>query len=573
MSTVEPVLGFDLGTSKACVSAVDAVGFPRLLHDSAGHKLTPTVASFHPDGHVLYGDEARQRRIVDPANTISGVIRLLGLRATSREVVDAASRAAFTLRAGPDEQPLVSTRAGDFSILDLSAMLLEHARRVGEAALDSDTRRAVLAVPAAYDEAQRQALLAAAAMAGLTVERIVDEPLAVAAAYAFGRPLPSTVAVYDFGGGKFECAIVSAQNGELAILGTAGDPMLGGDDLDARVVDYIVKAFWQVHKVDLRGDPVVPLRLADAAEAAKAELAGRAEAAIRLPQVAALPGGRSLDLDLTLSREVFARTVDDLLRRTVPLSEQACRVAGIAPAAVREVLLAGGVTKLPFVRDLAASIFGRAPRSDVHADAGVALGAALYGAAAGGPLPGAGASGVRRRVTAQFGSESQQAQPSAAVASVPAPARVGRIATRKMFTAAMPAVTDVSFGEARPVKPQLVEVMASRLSVSTVGGYCDEIIARDVPVPTEKSRVFSTGKDDQPAVTIKVCQGDSRRFAENVPLGALVLEGLPRRPRGQVRIAVTFSVDQDGLLVASARDEATGQGQSVRIQLGDRSVT
>lgn len=564
MGAAEPIFGFDLGAAKACASAVDAMGFPRVLADGAGRKVIPAVVSFHPDGHVLVGEEARARRLVDPANTVTSVTRLIGLAADAREVAATAARRPFPLRGGPDGLAVVPTRAGELLVSDVVSVLLEHLRRLGEAALDTDARMCVLATPAYYDAAQRQATLQAATLAGLQVEAIVDEPAAVAAAYAFGRALPELVAVWDFGGAKFECSILRVGPGGPAIVGSEADPLLGGDELVGRIVDHTIKAFWQVHRVDLRADALAPLRVWEAAERALAELSALPAATIVLPRIASA-GGRTLDLQLELDRATVARTLGDLLGRTRPVVDEACRRAGVQPSDVLEVLLVGGPTKLPFVRDLAAAQLGRAPRTDVNPDVGIALGTALWGAHGGAPPTGA--TTTRKRVTARFGSDAQQVAPSVAVASTPRPTRVGRVVTRKMFTAAMPAVAEVTFGEPQPVRPKLIEVLASRLGLSTVGGYCDEILAKDAPVPTEKTRVFSTGKDAQSVVRIDVCQGDSRRFAENRPLGTLILDNLPPRPRGEVRIAVTFSVDADGLLTASARDESTGRQHSVRIQL------
>jgi molecular chaperone DnaK (HSP70) len=482
------------------------------------------------------------------------------------------------------------------TLTDVAAFFLEHARRYGELSLQSDARRCVLTAPACYGPAQRQALVAAGKAAGFEVERVLDDPLALATSWGFGRQPPPVVVVYDFGGGKFECSVVQMSR-EPKLLASHSDSMISGDELDHRILDYTVKAFWQVHHVDLRGDPLVPLKLRDAAEKAKIALSGQPDALIHLPQIITPPGGgKPLDLHLTMSREVAAAAIGDIVQRSFAVRAEALRQAGVAAAVIGEILLCGGVTRLPFVREAVGAYFGRQPRTDTHPDEGVALGAAIWGAYGGmpdaqSPTP------IAKRVTANFGSDAQQAVPSEAVPAMPAPQRVGRVQTRRMFTAVMQAVQAkvaeheaaaasgakpptratpmpfdpgaVSFGAARPVKPVMPEVLASRLACSTVGGFCDEIIGKDIAVPTEKTRVFSTGKDGQQMVRVEVCQGDSRRFEENQRLGIIVLDGLPARPRGAVRIAVCFNVDADGVLKASARDEATGMAQSVEIRLWD----
>lgn len=597
MNDSEPIFGLDVGTSKCCAGAVDPAGWPRILADAAGKKVIPSVVSFHPDGNVLVGDEAKARRTEDSANTVASVTRLAGLRASSREVVDLASRSPYTFRVGANDAPLIGTRAGDLGIPDLLGILMDHMRRLAAAALDADARRCVLTVPAFYDQKQREAVRAAAKIAGLTVEGLLDDPVAAALAYAYSRATQPIVAVYDFGGGKFECTILEVKGDDARVLGTFGDTFLGGDDVDARVADYTVRAFWQVHRVDLRADPAAPPRLLEAAERAKWDLSAKPETQLAVPNIGKNAAGKPLDLSLTLSREIFAQATDDIVKRTFAVCTQACARAGVAPAQIDEVLLLGGMTKLPWVRDAVAAHFGKQPRTDVNPDVGVALGATLWGArvadhrevrpnddqageqgavSASDSPPGS--QGIKKRVTSQFGSDTQQTQPSAAVARTGTTgerARVGRINTKKMFTAAMAAVPEAAFGPTTPVgpvapvAPQLAEVMAASLAISTVGGYCEPLIAKEAVLPAEKTRVFSTGKDGQRVVKIAVCQGDSRRFADNVPLGTLVLDGLPARPRGNVKIAVSFAIDTEGVLVAGARDEETGRAQSVRIQLRD----
>jgi molecular chaperone DnaK len=632
----EPIFGVDFGTTKLCAAALDPSGIPVTLADPQLRKVLPAVLSLRDDGTILIGDEAEPRRLEDPKNTIFGVARLLGQAASQREVLDFAARSAFEVRVGAGDEPAISTRAGDMAPIEIAALLFERLRRNAGLALNTDSRRAVLAAPACATPATRQALVGAARQAGFAVERVLDAPLAFATAWAYGRSVPGgVVAVYDFGGGKFECTIVELRAArEPQILGTQADTLLSGDELIARIVDYIIKAFWQVHRVDLRADAIAPLRLALAAEDAAKALAAAPETTLALPEIIRPPGAAlPLDLHLELSRDTIAAAVADIVQRTSAACEGALRQAGVSAASVGEVLLCGGPTRLPFVREHVARVFGRPGRSEVNADEGVAVGAAIWGVHGGVPDSVSVAS-ISKRVTAQFGSDAQQAVPATAIAASPASARVGRVHTKRMFTAVMQAVqtppggspvapiifpgglapgqagasggasfpgaapggapgvpganlvpggtalppsgmpptldpTGASFSPPRMVKPIMLEVLAERLAVSTVGGFCDEIIAKDAPVPTERSRVFSTGKDGQRLVKVSVCQGASRRFDENLQLGTIVLDNLPPRSRGQVRIVVTFSVDADGVLRASARDEETGAIQSVEIHLKD----
>jgi molecular chaperone DnaK len=582
LSAAEAIFGVDLGTSKACVATMDAKGVPSTLTDTSGRKVIPAVLSFHPDGTVLVGDDALPQRLADPRNTVYSIARLLGRSASSREVIDAASRAPYTLRVGPDDQPLVTTRAGDMGLVDVAGFLLEHVRRYAELATNSDSRRCVLTAPAFYDDAQKQALLAAGAAAGFTVERVLAEPLAVATTWAYGRQVAPIVLVYDFGAGKCEASVVEIRGREPRILGTAVDTMIGGEDLDRRIVDYTCKAFWQVHRVDLRADALIPLFLRAAAERAKIELATVNETTISARALVKNAAGAPIDLALTLSRDVLANAVGDIVLHSFDICEQAMLQAGVTGDRIDELIVVGGPTRLPFIRERLAAWFGRAPRTDVPPDEGVALGAAIWGTHGGIPDP-ASLPSMSKRVTAQFGSDVQQAKPSEAASSLPSPARVGRVHTKRMFTAVMGAVSStdlvdmnrVVFSPPQPidpaklVRPQLSEVLASRLALSTVGGFCDEIIGRDVALPAGRTRVFSTGKDQQRTVKIQVCQGDSRRFDENKPLGTLVLDGLPALPRGALKIEVTFSVDAEGVLKASAMDLTTQRAQTVEIRLKD----
>jgi molecular chaperone DnaK (HSP70) len=543
----EPWLSIDLGTCKTCVAVTDAEGLPRMISDASGKTLIPSYVSFAPDGNVLVGAPARDQLLVDPRNTMQCDFRPV---ATSPRV----------------------TRAGAIAPSQLEAIVLEHARRAADAALQIDTRRVVLTLPAGLAQPQRDDVVAAAALAGLEVEVILTAPAAAALAYGLADRPARPIAVYDFGGGKFECTILEIRDGTPVVLGNAHDPMLGGIDLDQRIVDGMIEAFRQVHQIDLGADEIAVERLFQAAEQGKVTLSSAEQVTIRVPQVAQSIYGTPIDMKISLPRQTFVSRTADLVDRTATLCEEAMRQAGVDREQVSELILVGGITRFPSVQERAAGIFGRWGKLDLAPEEVCALGGARYVHAERRKrfVPTLLAEVGGRRVTSPYGgapppSDGSPAPLGADVAQTRS--RVGRISTKKMFTAVMQAeaLPEVTFSPPRPV---LTEVTAAKLAVSTVGGFCDEIIAADRAIPASNTRVFTTGKDNQRTVQVNVCQGPSRRFDENTPLGSLHLEGLPPRPRGQVRIAVTFAVDEDGVLEASATDEATGRAQSIRIQLG-----
>jgi molecular chaperone DnaK len=545
LSEKDPILGIDLGTSKTCVGVVDPAGMPRLLGDASGKPLVPSVVSFVEDGSVLVGSEAKERLSTDSTNTLS--CERWGAAQT------------------------FMTRAGEVTRAQVKTILLDHMRRLADAALSLDTRRAVLTMPAGFAEPDRQVLQTAAAAAGIEVERLLTDPAAVGYAYRLDEKPAQSVAVVDFGGGKLECTLLRFHEGTPSLLSTFAKATLGGIHIDQLLAHGMMEAFQQVHQVDLQSDPQAMERMLLAAEAAKCDLSTKTEVSVQVESVATSLYGRPLHLKLSLPRVVFLERVQARLCEALPVCDEALRRAGVAPAQVAYVLMTGGMARMPYLRDLMTAHFGRQPIVTLPPEDVVALGAARLGAKL--LVEGERA----RRTTASYGHDAPtpaDASPVPTIAGMMArapdpvggaPARVARIATKKMFTAVMTAQPDVAFTPARPV---LMEVTAGRLAVSTVGGFCDEVVPSNQPIPVAKTRVFSTGKDDQPAVLIRLCQGDSRRFDQNRALGTLVLDNLPKRPRGQVRIAVTFAVDPDGVLEALAKDEQTGQARSVRIQLG-----
>lgn len=537
------ILGLDLGTSKACVSAVDEEGKLRLLADHRGDTVIPAYVSFHPDGNVLLGKEATVRRTVDPSNTLRRNL-------------------------SPGDIAVV-TRAGEVRSVEINTILLDHMRRLADAALQTDTRKVVLTVPWGYGDEQRGWLVQGAKAAALEIVDILPCPVAAAYAYGLEKQRAQFVAVVDFGASKFECSIISTQDGKPVLLASIADMELGGDTINERVVDWMVRGFERDHQIDLRNDRIAMERFRQAAEEAKRRLATAGDYGVRVevPAITFRSDGSHVGLQLLLNHEVFDRMTSDLVERVARVCDRAVDRAGLRAEQLSQVLLVGGSFRLLPLRERIRAYFAREPRMDVDPEAVCALGAALF-------APHRAVSSDR--VTSPYGVVSP---PPAEVADPPLlgrrETRVGRIVTKKMFTAVMQAVTPDGATLHEPItermaRPTLIEVTASRLALSTVGGFCDEIIPSSSPIPTSQTRVFSTGKDNQPSVVLQICQGDSRRFRENMPLGAITLTNLPPRPRGQVRIGVTFAIDDDGVLTALARDEQTGQEQRIRIELPTR---
>lgn len=373
----DPIVGIDLGTSTTVVAHADPSGAVQVLADDTGARVMPSVVSFHPGGHVLVGAAAKQRKAIDPQNTIASVKRLLGRTLASQEVATATRRMPYKIRLGLEQRPAISTRIGDFEVPALAAILLDHARTLASRRLATAVQRAVIAVPASFDEAQRAAVIAAAATAGLAVVHLVDEPIAAALACAAGRADGQVIAVYDFGAGAFDVTIVRLRTDGPQTLGTASNGALGGDDLDEQIVDMLVQKISAAHRLDLRTNPAAMLRLRGLAEQTKLELSRRTTTTVRIDGVAQADGS-PLDLKLEITRDDLARAIADVVDRTFAVCDEAVQRAGLTLAGLDEVVLVGGTTKLPYIRDQVARHFGRLPRTDVNPEEVIARGAALH---------------------------------------------------------------------------------------------------------------------------------------------------------------------------------------------------
>lgn len=371
------IVGIDLGTSNCVVAHCDDTGQVSTLSDQAGFKIHPSVVSFLPNGTVVVGAEAKQRKVIDPQNTIYSAKRLIGRSFRSSEVQMAKARMPYQIREGANQLPLIATRAGEFAIPEISAVLLDYVRNLGAAALGTEVHQAVITVPANFNDAQRTATATAGAIAGITVVRVLNEPTAAALAYGHNRELRQTIAVYDFGGGTFDITILRLDNQVYEVLGTAGDSFLGGDDLDERLVDRMVERFLAEQRIDLRSNEIAMMRLRAVAEQTKIELSRRSRAVVRIDEVAYGANGAPLHLRIEITRDEFVAMVADILMRTFPVCQEALKLAGLNVDGVDDIVLVGGTTKVPAVREQVAKFFARSPRNDINAEEAVAIGAAL----------------------------------------------------------------------------------------------------------------------------------------------------------------------------------------------------
>jgi molecular chaperone DnaK len=373
----DPIVGIDLGTSNSVVAHADDAGVVKVLADDSGYKIHPSVVSFHPNGGVVVGAGAKQRKVIDPQNTIYSVKRLIGRGYRSPEVQTAKGRVPYQIKEGANQLPMIVTRGGEFAVPEISAIVLDHMRNIAAARLGAPVSRAVVTVPASFNDAQRSATATAGAIAGLTIVRVLNEPTAAALAYGNMRNLREIIAVYDFGGGTFDITILKLHDQVYEVLGTAGDTFLGGDDLDERLVDKMVAKFLAENRIDLRSNEVSMMRLRAVAEQTKIELSRRSRAVVRIDEIAYGAKGVPLNLQIEITRDEFVSQVSDIIDRTFPVCQEALSLAGLTIGQIADTILVGGTTKIPYVRDQVSKFFAKAPRTDVNPEDAVAVGAAL----------------------------------------------------------------------------------------------------------------------------------------------------------------------------------------------------
>ena len=496
----EKVIGIDLGTTNSCVAIVEE-GTPVVVPNRGGYKTTPSMVAIADNGKRLVGHIAKRQAITNPENTVYASKRLIGRKWGAAAVRSCIETMPYRIVEGPHVDVRVMIRDQVFSIPEIAAYILQETKIIADEYMGEEVTKAVVTVPAYFNDGQRQATKDAGRVAGLEVIRIINEPTAAALAYGFGRNIERKVAVFDLGGGTFDISILEIGSGVFEVLSTAGDTFLGGEDFDHRIIEWLVGDFRGEHGIDLRKDKMALQRLKDVAEKAKCELSSVRETEINLPFIIASGRNEPLHLQTSISQETLEELTADLIGRTIEICAQTLHEAEVELDEVEDVILVGGMTRMPAVQKRVAEFFGREPSKGVHPDEVVALGASLQGAAL--------------------------------------------------------------LDEKKDIL--LLDVTPHSLGIMIVGGYFHKLIEQNSTVPTSKSHVFTTVKDHQVSVKILVLQGESERAEENELLGEFILTGLRRAPRGEVEVEVTFQISADGIVSVKAKDLETGLEQSITV--------
>ena len=494
------VIGIDLGTTNSCVAVMEGKS-PKVIENAEGMRTTPSIVAFTDDGERLVGQPAKRQAVTNPEKTIFAVKRLIGRRYDDPMVEKDKKLVPYKISKASNGDAWVEEEGKQYSPSQISAFILQKMKETAEAYLGQKVEQAVITVPAYFNDAQRQATKDAGKIAGLEVMRIINEPTAAALAYGLDKQKQGLIAVYDLGGGTFDISVLEIGDGVFEVKSTNGDTFLGGEDFDMRLVSYLADEFQKEQGIDLRKDKLALQRLKEAAEKAKIELSSTTQTELNLPFITADASGPK-HLTMKLTRAKFEALVDDLIQKTVEPCRKALKDAGVSAGEINEVVLVGGMTRMPKVQEVVKQFFGKEPHKGVNPDEVVAIGAAIQ-------------AGVLQ-------------------------------------------------GDVKDVL--LLDVTPLSLGIETLGGVFTRIIDRNTTIPTKKSQVFSTAEDSQNAVTIRVFQGEREMAQDNKMLGNFDLVGIPPAPRGVPQIEVTFDIDANGIVNVQAKDKATGKEQQIRIQ-------
>lgn len=499
-SDKQTVIGIDLGTTNSCVATVEG-GTPKVIPNKGGYKTTPSIVAVTESGRRLVGQMAKRQAITNAQHTVYAAKRLIGRKWESSAVQHCLETCPYEIVPGPHDDVRVKLRGKEYSIPEISSIILQEMKLVAEEYLGHEPEQAVVTVPAYFNDSQRQATKDAGRIAGLDIIRIINEPTAAALAYGFGKDVDATVAVFDLGGGTFDISLLDISHGVFDVLSTAGDTFLGGEDFDVRVIEYLAYEFARDHEVDLRQDEMALQRLRDAAEKAKIELSSVEETEISLPFLYTQDDGEALHLQTTLTREKLEDLVIDLIKRTLRICEATLQEAGLGTDDIDDVILVGGMTRMPRLQEEVQDFFGKAPSKNVHPDEVVGIGAAIQG------------------------------------------------------SALVDEDEDVL----------LLDVTPHSLGIMVHGGGFEKLIEANSTIPTKESHIFTTVRDNQTSVKIVVLQGENERAEENDLLGEFVLSGLRSAPAGEVEVEVEFAISADGIVSVSATDLETGKEQSITV--------